>query len=68
MSVRQAFRVRMKVILAGHDCDLSTCWVEAGGLGVQGHPWLQSEFEGSLGYVRCCLKNKNKRKEGRKED
>lgn len=25
---------------------------------VQGQPWLHNEFEGSLGYLRLCLKDK----------
>jgi hypothetical protein len=34
--------------------------LESGGSQVQGHPWLQSEFEASLGYLRPGLKkNKN---------
>lgn len=33
-----------------------------GGLGVQGHPQLRTEFEASLGYVILCLKTKQKGK------
>lgn len=35
-------------------------WKEAGGSEVHGHPWLNSEFVASLGYVRLCLKKKNR--------
>lgn len=38
-------------------CYPSTQQVEAGGLGVQGYPWLSSKFEASLDYVRICLQN-----------
>lgn len=41
-----------------HTCNSSTQEVEAAGSGIQGHPWLHSEFESSLGYVKLCLKNK----------
>lgn len=30
------------------------------------HPWLRSECEPSLGYIRACLKRKRKKKEGKK--
>lgn len=39
-----------------HICNQNTWEVEAGGSEVQGHPWLHSEFEASLGYVRLCFK------------
>ena len=42
-----------------HICHPSTWEMEAGGSGVQGHPWLHSEFEASLGYMRPCLKTIN---------
>lgn len=29
---------------------------------VQGHPWLPSEFEVSLGSIRLCLNNSNNKK------
>jgi hypothetical protein len=32
--------------------------VEAGRSGVQGHSWLYSKVEASLGYMRLCLNNK----------
>lgn len=38
--------------------------LEEGGLEVQGHPQLPSEFRASLGYTRLCLKTKT-RKGGR---
>jgi hypothetical protein len=34
----------------------------AGGSEVQGHPWLHSEFEASLGFLRPHLKTKTKTK------
>lgn len=36
-----------------HICNLSIWETE-----VQGHPWLYSEFQASLDYVRSCLKQK----------
>jgi hypothetical protein len=33
-----------------------------GGRGVPGHLWLHMEFEASLGYIKICLKNRNKTK------
>lgn len=38
--------------------------VETGGLEIQGHSPLHSEFKGHVGHLRLCLK---KRKERRKE-
>jgi len=39
--------------------------VEAGGKsGVQGHPWLYIEFEGSLVYMSHCLRNTKQRQTG----
>ena len=35
--------------------------VEAGRSGVQGHSWLYSKVEASLGYMRLCLKTTQKR-------
>lgn len=35
--------------------DHSTQGVETGGLGVQGHLWLHSGFETSLGYLSTCV-------------
>lgn len=31
---------------------------QAGGLGLQGHPWVCSESQASLGYIRHCFKKK----------
>ena len=41
-------------------CDPSSWEVEAGELGVQDHPQLQSKFEVSLGYMGLIFKNGNK--------
>lgn len=41
-----------------HLCYGSTGEMEPGGSGAQGHPWLHNKFEGSLGYMRPCLKIK----------
>jgi hypothetical protein len=42
-----------------HASNPSTWEAENGGYGVQGHPGLHSEFEGSLGYIkRSYLKKK----------
>ena len=35
-----------------HACKHSTWDVEAGGLGVLGHPWLHIEFVASMSYRR----------------
>lgn len=35
--------------------DLSTQEAETGRLEVEGHPWLHTEFEASLGCMRHCL-------------
>jgi hypothetical protein len=40
-----------------------TQWVEAGGLEVQGHPWLQREFKSIIEYKRPCFLKKKERKE-----
>lgn len=50
-----------EVVLASFDP--STWEVDAGGERVQGHPWLQSEFKASLGYVRPCLNSNRQIKE-----
>lgn len=34
---------------------------------LQGQPWAHNEFEDSLGYMRSCLKNKNKARNLNKE-
>ena len=43
-------------------CNLSTWKVKAGSWGVQGHPWLYSEFEASLGYMRFLIKYSKEKK------
>lgn len=46
----------------GYEAYSATTWEgEAAGSGNQGHPWLYSEFEASLGYMRS-LKNQNQPK------
>ena len=40
-------------------CDPNISEVEGRGPGVQGHSWLHSEFQASLGYMKPCLKNRN---------
>lgn len=43
----------------GHTCNPNTSKVETGGLGVQSHPLLHSEFKVNLGNtVTPCLKTK----------
>lgn len=42
--------------MAAHSYNLGTQDMEAGSLGVQGYPWLHSEFKDGLGYRRFCLK------------
>lgn len=44
-----------------HICNPNTQKLEAGGPRVQGHPWLHSKFENSLGYRDLVSKNENKR-------
>lgn len=39
-----------------HACNPSTSKAEAGRSGVQNHPWLQSDFEASLDYMKYCIK------------
>lgn len=41
-----------------HACHPGTWEAEAGGLAVLGKPHLHRKLEGSLGYMRVCLKNK----------
>lgn len=43
-----------------HVCHPNTQEAEAEGSEVQGQPWLHSEFEVTLGYMRPCLKKKKK--------
>lgn len=38
---------------------------EVEGLQIQGHPWVDSKFKVSLGYLRTCVKEG--RREGKKE-
>lgn len=38
--------------LVAYACSPSTQEVDAGGLGVHGHPWLHSKLEASLGHMR----------------
>lgn len=38
--------------IVAYTCNPSVCNVKAGGLGVQGHPQLGSEFQASMGDVR----------------
>lgn len=49
--------------MAVHACALCTWEVEAGGLGVQGYPWLCSNFAASLGYIRPCLKQRESKQD-----
>lgn len=44
-----------KLDLVVHACHPSHQEAEAGGSRVQGHPWLHSKLEGSLGYSRPCI-------------
>lgn len=37
-------------------CDPNISEVEGRGPGVQGHSWLHSELQASLGYMKPCLK------------
>lgn len=54
-----------------HVCDPRIQEVEAGGLSVQGHPWLHSRLGDSLEYIRSWIEEKieeqerGKRGEGR---
>jgi hypothetical protein len=48
--------------LGGHACNISTQEIEAGGLGVQGQPWLYSEFLASLGDTMKPYKKKSEKK------
>jgi hypothetical protein len=44
-----------------HSCSRRTWKVKAGRSGVQGHPQLCCEFEGSPGYMRPCQKKETGR-------
>lgn len=43
--------------------NLSSLEAEAGESGIQSPPWLHSNFNASLGYMKPCLKKKIFRKE-----
>lgn len=49
--------------MVAHTCHSSTWKVEAVGAGIQGYPWLDGEFEASLGYLRLCYKTTEQRRE-----
>lgn len=54
--------------MVAHAHNPSTGEGRAGKWGAQGHLWLYIEFEDSLGYVRFCLKRKERWEgKGRKE-
>lgn len=57
------------VVVVVHPCNTCTPEAEAGGSEVQSQPWLHSESEASLGYVRSCpnLKKQNKTKQNYKD-
>lgn len=44
-----------------HFCDLSTWEAKPRGSDVHGHIQLYSKFKASLGYVKTCLKKKNRK-------
>jgi hypothetical protein len=56
--MRPRLGLQYPIDAAAHTCNLSTTEVEGGGLGVQCHYWLQSEFEIILGYKRPYWKKK----------
>lgn len=41
--------------------NLSSLEAEAGESGIQSPPWLHSNFDASLGYMRPCLQKKKKK-------
>ena len=43
-----------------HACSPSLSEAEAGRPGIQSHLWLHTVFKASLGYMRPCLRNRNK--------
>lgn len=49
--------------MVAHTCHSSTWKVEAVGAGIQCYPWLDGEFEASLGYSRLCYKTTEQRRE-----
>lgn len=51
-----------------HTCNPRAHKVEAESSEVQHHPWLPSEFQASLGYMRAYLKGKREEKSGRQTD
>lgn len=51
-----AFKPRILLDMALHACNHSDWAAKARGSREQGHPWLYTKFEVTLGYVRACLK------------
>lgn len=41
--------------------------VEAGRPGLQGYPWLHTEFEASMKYTKLCQKTKQNKKAKKKQ-
>lgn len=41
----------------GTRCDLSAWERASGGQEIQGHLWLERDFEANLYYIRPCIKN-----------
>lgn len=46
-----------------HTCNLITWEVKAGGSDIQGHLWVHSKLENSLGYKRDLVKEREKKGE-----
>lgn len=49
-----------------HNCNPSTCQVEAERSGVQSQPWMHTKLEASLGYKKLCQWTKGRRDGGKK--
>lgn len=55
------------VVWCGVECHCNTQEVKVGGRGGQLYPQLHMQFEGSLGFMRPCLKN-NKQQTNQKQN
>lgn len=50
------------LVRSRHTQNLVKYQIERSESEIQGHPWLLSKFKDSLGYRRCCLRGKEKKR------